>query len=288
VSGGYTQEDVVNVARAFTGWSITPFPGTAPLQRSTTFTFNERRHDSGEKVVLGRTLRSHRGMQDAEEVLDLLARHPATARFISTKLARRLVSDNPPRALVDRATETFTRTDGNITEVVRTILSGPEFFSRAAFRAKARTPFEYVVSIRRALNAPPDTSMATRRVLSQFGQPMFGRITPDGWPDDQAEWINAGAIMKRVLFAGDVANSRLRHVRPEMWDGWARYSLAPGHQQVDAIVQLFFGGITNSATREVLRQAEQRPLRPNEFRDAPRRMREMMAVAIGSPEFQKR
>src|SRR5439155_462013 len=128
--------------------------------------FRQELHDTASKTVLGHTLRAGRGIEDGEEVLDILARHPSTARHIAFKLARRLVSDEPPPALVERAAATFARTDGDIAEVVRTIVTSPEFFSRAAFRAKVKTPFELVVSARRALDAPADTTPTTARLIA--------------------------------------------------------------------------------------------------------------------------
>ena len=172
VDGGYTQHDVVEVARALTGWTI------GPKRDPSVFLFRRELHDTGTKTVLGHTLLAGRGVEDGEEVLDILARHPSTAHYISLKLARRLVSDDPPPALVARAAATFTRTDGDIAQVVRTIVTSPEFFSHAAFRAKVKTPFELVISARRALDAGADTTPATARLIAQIGQPTFAWLTP--------------------------------------------------------------------------------------------------------------
>src|SRR4029077_4939500 len=153
VDGGYTQEDVGDVSRAFTGWahSMVGPEGRAPAFSSReyrtpapTFRFDSARHDAKAKVVLGQSLRGGRGIEDGEEVLDILARHPSTARFIARKLAVRFVSDAPPPALVDRAARTFLSTDGDIRETVRTIVTSPEFFSRSAYRSKVKSPFELV------------------------------------------------------------------------------------------------------------------------------------------------
>src|SRR5258708_38193018 len=144
VDGGYTQQDVIAVARAFTGWTI------AGPRQGGSFRFEPRVHDTREKIVLGHTIKAGGGQSDGEKVLDILASHPSTARFISTKLVRRFVSDTPPPALVDRAAERFRETGGDIREVVRTILRSPEFFSAEAYRAKVKSPFEFVVSAVRA------------------------------------------------------------------------------------------------------------------------------------------
>src|SRR5438094_2615090 len=136
VDGGYTQQDVINVARAFTGWTINPPP------QGGGFIFREQMHDADPKVVLGHNLAGGRGMEDAEDVLTIVSRSPATARFIARKLAIRFVSDSPPVALVNRAAATFLKTDGDIRETVRTIITSPEFFSQSAFRSKVKSPFE--------------------------------------------------------------------------------------------------------------------------------------------------
>jgi uncharacterized protein (DUF1800 family) len=156
VDGGYTQQDVVNVARAFTGWTIDE------PRRGGGFRFEERWHDDRDKIVLGHRITAG-GQADGEQVLDILARHPSTARFIATKLARRFVADTPPPALVERAAATFRQTGGNIRDVVRTILTSPEFFAADAYRAKVKTPFEFVVSAIRATGADVGTRHRSRR-----------------------------------------------------------------------------------------------------------------------------
>ena len=160
VDGGYTQRDVIEVARALTGWTMNP-------RQDAQFVFRPEIHDADEKVVLGRRLPAGRGIEDGEQVLDILARHPATARFVARKLAIRFVSDDPPAALVERAAQVFLKTDGDIREVVRTIVTSPEFFSRAAYRAKVKSPFELVASALRALGAEPDATPRSAQVVTQ-------------------------------------------------------------------------------------------------------------------------
>ena len=143
-------------------------------------------------------LAAGRGIEDGEEVLDIVARHPSTAKYIATKLARRLVSDTPPGALVTRAAATFTRTDGDLRETVRTIIMSPEFFARAAYRSKVKTPFEVVASAARALGAQPDTSPRAAQVVGQLGQPIYGHQAPNGWPETGDQWMNTGAILNRI------------------------------------------------------------------------------------------
>ena len=164
VDGGYTQQDVTEVARAFTGWTI-----EQPRQGGG-FKFDPRRHDDGKKVVLGHVINAGGGQRDGEEVLDILAAHPSTARFIATKLLRRFVSDTPPASLVDRVAARFRATDGDLREVVRTILTSPEFFAADADRAKIKTPFEFVVSAVRATDAEVHDARVLVRQVAELGE----------------------------------------------------------------------------------------------------------------------
>jgi uncharacterized protein (DUF1800 family) len=282
VDGGYTQHDVIDVARALTGWAISTSSGPA------TFVFRRELHDTGSKIVLGHTLTAGRGIEDGEEVLDIIARHPPTARHIAFKLARRLVSDEPPPALVDRAAATFLRTDGDIAEVVRTIVTSPEFFSRAAFRAKVKTPFELVISVRRALDLPPDTTPTTARLIAQLGQPTFGWQAPDGWPEKGVAWMNSAAIYKRIRFAGDVANASPAFMPLDRWRDWATLSMLPLDRQVDGVVTDILGGCAEPATREAMRAIRPGEAVDSTAGDGQRRLRDLLGIAFASPEFQRR
>jgi len=211
VDGGYTQQDVIQVARALTGWSID--------QRAGEFVFRPRLHDESEKLVLGSRLAPGRGIEDGEQVLDILARHPSTARFITRKLVVRFVSDSAPTALVDRCAAVFSASDGDIRRTVQCVVTSPEFFSKAAYKAKVKTPFELVASALRATNASLDGSPRGAQIVTRLGQPTFGRQTPDGWPDRADEWVNAGAMVNRVNFglslaAGSVPGVRIAGVDP--------------------------------------------------------------------------
>lgn len=247
VDGGYTQQDIIEVARAFTGWTVRP-----PRSGATGFWFNGAAHDAGAKVVLGTRLAGGQGVEDGEQVLDLLARHPSTARFIARKLAVRFVSDTPPEALVARAAEAFRRTDGNLRDVVRTIVTSPEFFSRAAYRAKVKTPFEVVVSAARAIGARADTTPVTAQVIARLGQPLFGRQSPDGWPETGREWMNTGAILGRINFGLTVAADRLPGARLAGWPEYAALREASREVQVDRVIAAFLGGTASPETREIL------------------------------------
>lgn len=326
VDGGYTQSDVIQVARALTGWTFLPQQpnaqqlrqlaaaaqprvgaragGRAGQQRVAraieqripepgVFYFNPQVHDAGEKTVLGTRLRASRGIEDGEEVLDIVARHPATARHIATKLARRFVSDDPPEELIDRAAEAFTRTDGDIREVVRVIVTSPEFFSSASFRSKVKTPFEVVVSALRALDAAPDPTPRTAQIVQQLGQPIYGRATPDGWPDVASEWMGTGAILNRINFGFAVGARRVPGARPTGWPGADSLVTASREQQVDAVIATFLGGRVSVETREILINGSN-PLQQGTPTDGERPippvqgLAQLVGLAIGAPEFQRR
>jgi uncharacterized protein (DUF1800 family) len=246
VDGGYTQQDVINVARAFTGWTIKP-----PAQGGG-FIFRPQVHDAGEKIVLGHKLAAGRGMEDAEDVLDILARSPATARFISFKLARRFVSDSPSKALVDHAAHVYLRTGGDIREVLRAIITSPEFFSQQAFRSKVKSPFEVVVSAMRALNAAPDSSPRSAQVIAFLGQPIFGHQAPNGWPETGESWMNTGAILNRINFGMAVAAGRLPGVNIRALPALDTIRSAPRDKQVDVVVAAILNGMASPDTRAVL------------------------------------
>jgi uncharacterized protein (DUF1800 family) len=252
------------------------------------FVFRRELHDTGTKTVLGHTLRGGRGIEDGEEVLDILAHHPSTAHYIALKLARRLVSDDPPPALVRRAAETFARTDGDIAQVVRTIVTSPELYSRAAFRSKVKTPFELVVSARRAIDAPADTTPNTARLIAQLGQQSFGWQTPEGWPDRGGAWMNSGTMFKRIKFGRDMGSGSVATARLERWRDWAALSKLPLEAQVDGVVKDLFGGRVEPDTRQALLAVVSTTGAESKPGDAARRLRELLAIAFASPEFQRR
>jgi hypothetical protein len=249
VDGGYSQRDVIEVARALTGWTMNP-------RQSAEFVFRPAIHDAGEKIVLGHRLPAGRGIEDGEEVLDILARDPHTAHFIARKLAVRFVSDDPPAALVERAAQTFLRTDGDIRETLRTIVTSPEFFSRAAYRSKVKSPFELVASSLRALGAQPDTTMRSAQVVAFHGQPIFGHRDPNGWPETGDAWMNSGAILNRINFGAALAGGRLPGVSVARWSDAERLRDAPRDVQVDAVVDAFLGGHVSPDTRQILIEGE--------------------------------
>jgi uncharacterized protein (DUF1800 family) len=206
VDGGYAQQDVGEVARAFTGWTIgrPNDPG---------YRFATAMHDRGAKNVLGHRIAPGGGREDGEKVLDILASHPATTRHIAFKLAQRLVSDTPPPGVVDSAAETFRTTSGNLREVVRAIVFSPEFFAAAAYRAKVKTPFEFVVSALRATDADVRSARPIIRTLADLGMPLYLCQPPTGYDETAESWVSAGALVSRINFAVAVGAGAIPGVR---------------------------------------------------------------------------
>jgi len=308
VDGGYTQQDVINVARAFTGWTIQP-----PAQGGG-FVFRPQAHDAGDKIVLGHKLAAGRGMDDAEDVLDILAKSPATAHFISFKLARRFVSDSPSKALVDHAAQVYLKTDGDIREVMRAIITSPEFFSQQAFHSKVKTPFEVVVSAMRSLNAAPDSTPRSAQVIAFLGQPIFGHQAPNGWPETGDAWMNTGAILNRINFGMAAAAGRLPGADIRALPALDTLRSAPREKQVDAVVATILNGMVSPDTRAVLLSGEhpmlangagtsamqdiaragaaggrRAALQGRGFANVPQLtgLPQIVGLALGSPEFQR-
>jgi uncharacterized protein (DUF1800 family) len=284
VDGGYTQSDVIAVAQAFTGWSIQRQDGNG--LRAGSFVFRPAVHDAETKVVLGHTLPAGRGIDDGEDVLDIVARHPATARFIARKLCVRFVNDAPPPALVERAAATFTRTDGDIRRVMWTIVTSPEFFSRAAYRSKVKTPFEVVVSATRALDAAPDSTPRTAQVIARLGEPIFGHQAPNGYSETGDAWINTGAILSRINFGLAVAGDRIPGANVERWPVAVQLASVSREAQVDGVIAALLGGDASPDTRRILLSGNH-PFVP-ETQAAPHDFAQIVGLAIGAPEFQRR
>jgi len=242
-------------------------------------------HDAAPKTVLGRRLPGGRGIEDGEDVLDMVARHPSTARHIATRLARRFVSDTPPSQLVDRAAATFTRTDGDIREVLRTIILSPEFFAASAYRSKVKSPFEVVVSAARALGAEPDPTPRTAGVVAMLGQPLYGHQAPNGYPETGETWINTGSILNRINFGLAAAAGRLPGVSATSSAIGAGLAAAPREQQVDAVVSALLGGSVSPDTRAILLSGDHPMLAGGATL---RGFAQIVGLALGSPEFQRR
>ncbi len=273
VEGGYSQEDVIQVARALTGWTI-----TAPRQGGS-FQFQPLLHEKGDKVVLGQTIRSG-GLEEGEQVIKMLARHPSTARFISTKLVRRFVADDPPEDLVDAASLTFERTSGDIREVLRTIFTHPYFFSRDVYQAKIKKPLELVVSSLRATEADMRPARRLMQVLAEMGEALYLCQAPTGYPDVASAWINTNSLLQRLNFALVLAADRIPQIRVDLASaGPLLRQLGlpePNTQQLEQ-------------TRSLLGQASEEQNRRDGLRQT-RLPGQVIAAAfmLGSPQFQKR
>jgi uncharacterized protein (DUF1800 family) len=265
VDGGYTQKDVQEVARCFTGWTIFQPRGggaaaAALMGRDTRdsagkFIFRPGVHDNGEKIVLGHRIPAGGGEKDGLMVLDIVAHHPATAKFIATKLVRRFVSDDPPPALVERVAQTFMKTDGDIREGLKTIFSSPEFNSADAYRAKVKRPFELAVSAVRTLGADTNGGPQFHQWLARMGQPLYGFQTPNGYSDVAENWVNTGALLERMNFALALASNRIPGTRVDLSqfvsDMSGSKSVDKG-KLLDRFVTLIVGGEISAKTRETL------------------------------------
>jgi uncharacterized protein (DUF1800 family) len=213
VDGGYTQKDVVEVARCFTGWSI------QDLQFNPQFRFNPAFHDNGEKVVLGHKIPAGGGIEDGKKVIEILVNHPSTARFIATKLAQRFVADAPPPALVNKVAAAFTKSRGDLRVTMRALLEAPEFWSEGAFLAKIKMPLETVASALRAANAQVDSTAALQQTLQTLGQPLYRKVEPTGYSSAAEEWTNSAALLARMNFGIDLAANKIRGVKTSLPEG---------------------------------------------------------------------
>jgi len=284
VDGGYTQKDVVEVARAFTGWTI-----RAPL-RDPEFIFNARMHDPREKTVLGHKIDAG-GIRDGQRVLDLLARHPNTARHLSRKLARRFVSDNPPDALVERMAQTFLKTDGDIRAVLRTMLDSPEFWSPQSYRAKIKTPFELVASAARAVGGDADVSAMLVQWTGRIGQPLYQYQAPTGYPDTAESWVNTGALLNRLNFSLALAGNRLPGVRVDTAALLGATQPADSAATLEKAIEVLLGGQVSPETRRTLETRLSDPQIVQATLDDPIRQINhgvVTGLVLGAPEFQRR
>jgi uncharacterized protein (DUF1800 family) len=209
VDGGYTQRDVTEVARCFTGWTI------REPNRGGGFEFNEKFHDKGEKHVLGVTIPAGGGIGDGLKVIDILSRHPSTAAFISRSLAIRFVSDDPPEKLVRKMAATFLKTDGDLLEVMRTMIDSPEFWDPANFRSKMKSPLELVVSAVRAVNGDVDFARTLTGQVNQLGEPLYRKLEPTGYSNRGADWLNSASLLARMNFAVALAHGKIQGVKIE-------------------------------------------------------------------------
>ena len=258
VDGGYTQRDVQEVARCFTGWTVdTP-------QRNPRFVFRPAMHDFGAKVVLGHAIAPGGGIDDGIAVLHILEQHPSTARFLARKLARRLVSDDPPAELVERVALTYERTGGDIASMLRTLFESPGFWSRAALKAKVRSPLELVAFSLRALDASVDDPSAPAKAVARIGEPLYGAQPPTGYPDFAQTWLSSGALLSRIDFGLQLAAGKLPGVKVDLsrWAGLDEAAARLGATEL------------SEKTREAI----------------PRRVapEQLVGLLLGAPEVQRR
>ena len=265
VNGGYTQKDVTEVARCFTGWTL------LEPRRGGDFFYNDKLHDKGEKVVLGHVIPAGGGMDDGEKVLDILASHPSTAHFISQELAKRFVADNPPESLVQKMTATFLKTGGDIREVMKTMLASREFWSQGAYRAKIKTPFEMVVSSVRALDANVSDAFALANQVENLGEPLYRKLEPTGYSNLNSEWVNSAALLARMNFALQLAQNRMPGVQVDL----SRFAADPA-----LLPKMLLFRPPSAPTQAGIEKAlgEQKQKTPGL----------MAGLVLGSPDFQRR
>jgi uncharacterized protein (DUF1800 family) len=301
VNGGYTQADVTEVARVLTGWTI-----DRP-QVSAQFTFNPNRHEPGNKKVMGQKIKDG-GEMEGRELLHMLATRPATAQFISRKLAMRFVSDDPPQALVDRLAKSYLSSGGDISSVLRTLFRSPEFWSTDAYRAKVKTPIEYVVSAARASNAEIDNYQPLANQLRQMGMPVYGAIPPTGYNWQESTWVSTGALVDRMNFSLSLAANRLPGVTvnwtplPDLANNGADPEPTPEQEELRLEPLLVAGGVSDTTRAAAIQQFQVQytqdpgPMKPvaaarkqNRTANVVERQDEVLAgLLIGSPEFQRR
>ncbi len=284
VDGGYTQKDVTEVARCFTGWTI-----EKPRQNPE-FKFDDRLHDPDPKYVLGKKIHAG-GIKDGEEVIDLLVHDPSTARFISTKLARRFVSDNPPPALVDRMAKSFAESDGDIKAVMHTMIYSPEFWSRETYRAKIKTPFELVVSATRELGTDVDMPQPLVGWVGRIGEPIYQCQPPTGYADKADTWVNTGALLNRLNFSLALAGNKMRGSRTDVAALLGAETSGDAKAALERAVQVFLGGQVGPTAVETLEKQLDSPQVVQAKLDDPVKQVDLGVVAglvLGAPEFQRR
>jgi uncharacterized protein (DUF1800 family) len=285
VNGGYTQKDVTEVARVLTGWTLKqPREGGG-------FTFDERMHEPGDKMVLGHRIKPN-GEKEGLEVLHILAHHPSTAKFVCTKLAMRFVADDPPPALVDRMAQTFLKKDGDIREVLKTMLHSPEFWSPEAYRTKVKTPLEFVVSAVRVTGGDLTDPMPVARQLQNLGMPLYGMQPPTGYSMKADAWVNSSALLGRMNFALALAAGKLKGIRVDSERVLATGNLpANPLQTLTALENILLAGDVSKQTHDTIAAQAEDPKISQRRLDDPLRPPNVAAIAgllLGSPEFQRR
>jgi uncharacterized protein (DUF1800 family) len=284
VDGGYTQRDVQEVARAFTGWTVDrPFQGGG-------FIFRPWMHDNGAKTVLGVALPAGGGLSDGLRVIDILSRHPSTARFISKKLCQRFVSDSPPARLIERAAQVFLKSDGDIREVLKAILTAPEFYSPAVFRAKVKSPLELAASAIRAIDGDTNGAPPLHEFVRRMGQPLYQSQAPTGYGERSEQWMNTGVFLNRINFATALAENRIggTEYEPEVL-------IAPedatGEAMINQLAALIIHTQLAPESRRAVLAGTNGPVTAQVKTGDPnarRRIMQAVGLLLGTPEFQRR
>jgi len=330
VHGGYTQQDVIEVARAFTGWTVSTVrrSGTrvvahAPAAAGIDFEFDPEMHDTGEKIVLGRTLPAGRGVEDGLDVLAMLAAHRSTAEHIATKLVRHFVADEPPAELVAEIATVFAETGGDLRAVTRALFTAEAFYDRPHFRAKTKRPFEFMVSTLRATGADIEQDRALYNQLRAFGHLPYSEAAPTGYPTEASDWMSAGAVLARINFAMDLAAGRVQGVKVEperaLADAVQAFHLASmsggvaptarvnasasvnasaasdsvggadaaGTARFDALTAALVDRLLAGVPTDALRAALAQDLALHDAADTRALLTRAMGLALGSPDFQR-
>src|SRR5271165_2628056 len=285
VNGGYTQQDVTQVARVFTGWTI-----EQPNQGGG-FTYKPRLHEPGEKAVLGHKIKES-GENEGMQVLEMLAHHPSTARFVSTELAQRFVSDDPPKSLIDAMAKTFLKTDGDIRAVLETMFRAPEFWAPEAYRARVKTPFEFVVSSLRATQADVIDLQPLLGMLNKMGMPLYGMQPPTGYSTKADVWVNSAALLDRMNFALALATNRLPGTSfnlAQLLNGAPGTDTDPYQVQLK-LEQTLIAGDISKQTHQTIEEHIAGPEAMAQFEGPshPTNVNVIAGLLLGSPEFQRK
>jgi uncharacterized protein (DUF1800 family) len=290
VDGGYKQKDVTELARILTGWTVAR-PNARNGLEDLAFRFDARRHDPGSKVFLG-TPYFGGGQDEGERALDRLARHPSTARFIATKLCRRFVADDPPPELVARVAKRFRETDGDLRQTYRALFTDPIFWQKRWFRAKVRTPLEFVAAAARATGADVRDPARAAGLLNALGMPLYRCEPPTGWPDRAEPWVNMGALLTRLRIAQDLFS--MRPNAPLSADPEAALGSAPrgdGKALLGRLEGAYLGGVVSSRTQASLeRRLDDPEISRARLDDRARdyRVDRLAALVLGAPDFERR
>lgn len=284
VDAGYTQQDVIAMAESLTGWTV------HEPRKDPEFLFDERIHAQGKKIVMGHIINSG-GIKDGEDGLKFLANHPSTGIFVSRELARHFVSDNPPQALINRMADNFAATQGDIRSLLKTMIYSPEFWSRGAYRAKVKTPFELVASTARALDADVAVPLPLAQWVGRMGEPLFLCQPPTGYSDKAETWVNTGALLNRLNFALAFAGDRLAGANVDLKALLGAEALRDPNAALGRSIDIFLGGQVASTTRQTLESRLSDPQILQARLDDPVKQVNQGLVAglvLGAPEFQRR